>query len=357
VVNYFERRTLLHIESALLAELPGIATVVRSSDYTSAERAPIVALEAAGERSVLSVRLGENSSIDVVPEAVGWFVVSFETEEQGSTPIEERSFEPLGLAITVLPGEVARALVPVIRRHVSGIPASKVDPALAEALRQHRLREETGAPPIPTPFVQPGSQPAVPVAPFRQAADESDVSAGGYSSVASLPPLEARPRWSAGKRTLVISSIVAGGLVVVGGLGVILSALILPSSTSSSTSGGPGTTSITDLQIGDCFDVASAVDASGKVRPLSCDVKHDSELFAVETIPPGAKSSRVAYDQADIACYDKFAPYVGTSYENSSVDYDVLSPSDSQWSAGDRTAYCYIYDTSRGRGSVKGTGN
>lgn len=354
MVNYFERRTLLQVESALLAELPGIATVVRSSDYTTAERAPLVALEGAGERSVLSVRLGANTSIDVVPEAVGWFVVSFETEEQGSTPIDDRSFEPLGLAITVPPAEVAHTLVSVIRRNVGGIPASQVDPALAEALRQHLLREEAGAPPIPTPFAKPGGA-GGPVSSFHPSGIEPSANTGGYSSVASLSPLDAKPRWSTGKRTLVIASIVAGALVVIGGAGVAVSALVFPAP--SSSSGGIGTASITDLQIGDCFDVASAVDSSGKVRPLSCDVKHDSELFAVETIPSGAKSSRVAYDQADIACYDKFAPYVGTSYENSSVDYDVLSPSDAQWSAGDRTAYCYIYDSSRGRGSVKGTGN
>ena len=114
------------------------------------------------------------------------------------------------------------------------------------------------------------------------------------------------------------------------------------------------------LEVGDCFD--DTTDLSGEISDVpvvECSQPHDNEVYSTydmtESTYPGFD---VAADLADVGCVDRFAGYVGQSYELSDLDFAWLIPTDESWNNGDREVVCFLYRVDLGKitGSMKDSG-
>ena len=113
------------------------------------------------------------------------------------------------------------------------------------------------------------------------------------------------------------------------------------------------------LSVGDCFNDPDSGDEVANVEMVECGESHDNEVFAAFDIPGDIFPGQAAAQQdADRGCSDRFEPYVGTDYLDSSLLFSFLTPSDASWDQGDREVLCFLYDINGGAltTSVKGTG-
>ncbi|AMM21298.1 hypothetical protein AX769_15635 [Frondihabitans sp. PAMC 28766] len=316
-MNPAERAQLVAVAAAITRQLPGASLGFRESDYGTD----------AGE--VLVFRVGPARTIELLADSTGWFAAIGDGPQLTSIALADRRAEALGFGASASPDEVAAAFVGVVRRQVQADPGA-ADSGLVTALAM-------------TPSFAP-TQPTWP-----------------------SPP---RPRRSF---VITLASVVAAVLLAAGLAGGFAWGAASHGSTSSaagnssgsspgngsdsSGDGFTGTTPVTSLKVGNCFDSADAIDSSDKIRPTACTQSHDSEVFAVVTVPNTTDGSgRLTYDQADELCFAQFAPYVGDSYNDSGVDFDVFTPSSTAFEAGDRSAYCYIELDDPLKKSVKGSG-
>lgn len=106
------------------------------------------------------------------------------------------------------------------------------------------------------------------------------------------------------------------------------------------------TRDVGDLVVGDCVLSPGNQLYLDTVETTSCDEPHDFEVYAVGTIMdegsnvfPGA--GRVT-TRAEQGCYDAFAPYVGAPYENSSLDFSYIRPTETGWLWGDEDYHCLV---------------
>jgi len=110
------------------------------------------------------------------------------------------------------------------------------------------------------------------------------------------------------------------------------------------------------IRVGDCFDDTSvlASDEAGEVSSLPgvpCSEPHDNEVFAVFDVAydsfPG---DEVMSEHAFSECMARFEGFVGTVYEESTLDITALYPSDQSWSMqNDREVVCAVYDMNDGK--------
>jgi hypothetical protein len=103
----------------------------------------------------------------------------------------------------------------------------------------------------------------------------------------------------------------------------------------------------TDLQVGDCFDLndpnATTVE---EVPHHPCTEAHHFEVIFKATDPspngaayPGTTAfDKVVQDQ----CTPGFATYVGISFDDSTLDLGYLYPQADSWGKGRRTITCYV---------------
>lgn len=99
--------------------------------------------------------------------------------------------------------------------------------------------------------------------------------------------------------------------------------------------------SVRDLAVGECFDYGNA---EGEVLRQSCTVAHDGEIIGDVTLPEGPYPGDDGIDEAaDRACTHDFTNYVGKSPEDSELDLDYWTPSESLWNDGDRLVVCEVY--------------
>jgi hypothetical protein len=112
-----------------------------------------------------------------------------------------------------------------------------------------------------------------------------------------------------------------------------------------------------DLDHGDCYVGLSDVDE------VSCSEAHDGEVFAVTEHPAGSDDpfpgDMPLSTYADEQCYQRFPDFVGTSYEQSSLDFVYLFPTEDGWEEiDDRGIVCVLVtmDGSRLTGSSAGSG-
>ena len=115
-----------------------------------------------------------------------------------------------------------------------------------------------------------------------------------------------------------------------------------------------------ELQVGDCFDDPSDTEVIKEVPERECAAPHDNEVYANRAMPneswPGEEA---VWDWADEACLAEFEPYVGASYEASSLDFAWLVPTEASWNGiDDRTVTCFLYDLDYEKltGSVRNAG-
>lgn len=118
------------------------------------------------------------------------------------------------------------------------------------------------------------------------------------------------------------------------------------------------------IRLGDCFDDTGPLgtDEAGEISSLPgvpCSEPHDNEVYAVfdvsfEEFPGDERMADEAFGQ----CLDRFAGFVGTDYESSTLDITAMYPSSQSWSMqNDREVICAVYDMNGGKleGTAKDT--
>ncbi|MEP7762809.1 septum formation family protein [Sanguibacter sp. 25GB23B1] len=106
--------------------------------------------------------------------------------------------------------------------------------------------------------------------------------------------------------------------------------------------------------VGDCVNSADLFGMVETIPTIPCGEPHDSEAYAVTEMPEGDYPGTDAVDTAaDEFCYAEFAAFVGMSYEESTLDYFPLTPTEEGWnSVDDRQLLCFVADP---EGGVVGT--
>lgn len=114
-----------------------------------------------------------------------------------------------------------------------------------------------------------------------------------------------------------------------------------------------GTLDVTELQEGDCFDdpddVAEEMEIL-EVQAVVCGERHDNEVYEAGSLSgsddayPGDEA---LFQQVGARCAAEFGTFVGVPYEDSVLDFAVLTPTAASWEGGDRDYVCAIYDPSR----------
>jgi len=99
------------------------------------------------------------------------------------------------------------------------------------------------------------------------------------------------------------------------------------------------------LEVGDCFN-EQADEIVTDVPTVPCTDAHDYEVYANITIDratyPG--DDEVA-KLADEGCLAPFTTYIGTAFENSSLDYSYYTPTLDGWNNhDDRGVTCIVFD-------------
>ena len=90
---------------------------------------------------------------------------------------------------------------------------------------------------------------------------------------------------------------------------------------------------------------------------VPCASAHYGEVFYVGDITLDTYDPDKAYDLAMTLCADKFDPYVGVTYDLSSLYLDPYYPSAESGAAGSRQVECVATDySSEFMGSIAGTG-
>ncbi len=90
-----------------------------------------------------------------------------------------------------------------------------------------------------------------------------------------------------------------------------------------------------------------AVAAGGPLVPRSCEGEHRYELFATAALAapeaawPGPEQ---VGEDALRACTDAFETFVAVAWSESTLDHVALVPDEAGWAAGDRTAWCILFD-------------
>lgn len=126
-----------------------------------------------------------------------------------------------------------------------------------------------------------------------------------------------------------------------------------------------GMNAATNLRVGDCWnDVDEEVVTTLPLVP--CSEPHDNEVYAVIQLDddeylgdddefPGDDD---IYEIAEWVCYEPFADFVGTEWEDSELDYMPLYPTEIGWRAvKDREVACSVWDPAgKLEGSVEGSG-
>ena len=112
-----------------------------------------------------------------------------------------------------------------------------------------------------------------------------------------------------------------------------------------------------DIEVGDCLNDAEASGTVTTAPIVPCDEPHDSEAYAIVTVPDGDYPGEDAIKaQADAGCVAEFAEFVGVGYTDSELEYTFYFPSENSWAQGDREILCEVYDPdSQTTGSLAGS--
>jgi hypothetical protein len=96
--------------------------------------------------------------------------------------------------------------------------------------------------------------------------------------------------------------------------------------------------------VGDCFDdiMDSHIDLFLAMRLQPCNLPHDSEVFAVVTMPGESDTAYPTMDAFADGCHDPFNTYVGLSYVLTSLSLWRLLPNEQSWNGGSRLVVCYL---------------
>ncbi|MET0954328.1 MAG: septum formation family protein [Cryobacterium sp.] len=116
-----------------------------------------------------------------------------------------------------------------------------------------------------------------------------------------------------------------------------------------------GEADVFSLSVGDCFNDAEA-DEIDSVDAIPCGEAHDYEAYfafdvSADEAYPG---DDVISQSAEDGCLAEFPNFVGLSYEESTLDFNYLSPTEGSWENGDHEILCIIIGPDKTTGSLAG---
>lgn len=114
-----------------------------------------------------------------------------------------------------------------------------------------------------------------------------------------------------------------------------------------------GKVDVTDLAAGDCVVENLAEKEFLRVEVAPCAKAHFFETYATYELEDGDFPGEEQLDQlAGQGCYDRFADFVGVSYDDSELEMSYLMPAEETWSS-DRGVACLITANGESTGSLK----
>lgn len=104
-------------------------------------------------------------------------------------------------------------------------------------------------------------------------------------------------------------------------------------------------TQSTALAVGQCLLVPLNSQVNS-VATTECTEAHTGEVYSVTTLKNDTMPSRDEMDELVYnTCYETFEAYVGTSPEETTLDYTAMSPTKQTWAKGDREIVCIAVRT------------
>lgn len=104
-------------------------------------------------------------------------------------------------------------------------------------------------------------------------------------------------------------------------------------------------TQSTELAVGQCLLVPLNSQVNS-VATTECTEAHTGEVYSVTTLKNDTMPSRDEMDElVHNTCYETFEDYVGTSPEETTLDYTAMSPTKQTWAKGDREIVCIAVRT------------
>ena len=104
-------------------------------------------------------------------------------------------------------------------------------------------------------------------------------------------------------------------------------------------------TQSTELAVGQCLLVPLNSQVNS-VATTECTEAHTGEVYSVTTLKSDTMPSRDEMDElVHNTCYETFEAYVGTSPEETTLDYTAMSPTKQTWAKGDREIVCIAVRT------------
>lgn len=104
-------------------------------------------------------------------------------------------------------------------------------------------------------------------------------------------------------------------------------------------------TQSTELAVGQCLLVPLNSQVNS-VATTKCTEAHTGEVYSVTTLKNDTMPSRDEMDELVYnTCYETFEAYVGTSPEETTLDYTAMSPTKQTWAKGDREIVCIAVRT------------
>jgi hypothetical protein len=135
---------------------------------------------------------------------------------------------------------------------------------------------------------------------------------------------------------MAIAGVVLGVVGVVAG-GVFIAAIVSEVS---------GTTSVFDLEVGDCVELPDDGEEIARIETFECSEPHGAEVVSVGVIGregdpyPGADE---LIDLIAVECIADFTDYVGIDYLQSDFNLFPITPTESTWD-DDRSYVCLAFD-------------
>jgi hypothetical protein len=111
------------------------------------------------------------------------------------------------------------------------------------------------------------------------------------------------------------------------------------------------------IKVGDCLNLAEMSQTEVESLPVvPCAEPHDSEVYAEQTLTGDSLPADLD-TTTDEFCYTEFSTFLGIAYEESTLEFQVLTPSSASWDAGDRAVQCIVvHPTEQVTGTLQGAG-
>jgi len=173
--------------------------------------------------------------------------------------------------------------------------------------------------------------------------------------LADLPIVSTIVAWESSVKRIIGAAVIA--VAAFGGAGAFDDNTVRDDSGAIVEGGGLGAFAI---QTGDCFNIPADTDIVMSLEAVPCALPHDAEAFASFDLTGTAwRGDDAVGEEAWLGCYQPFGTYVGTPWDDSTLDYWTLQPTMESWDElDDREVTCALttMDGSKLTGSMKASG-